>query len=85
MSATVDPLAAHEYVQTQWDTGAFGYRTLYGRIVARGPRTVTIEWESGLRNRVRHGDPRVKPAADMLEAAATFLPDVGPDEEGMTP
>ena len=45
-------------VTTWWDTGAFGLTVLRGRVVASGPQAALIEWESGLRNRIRWDDRR---------------------------
>lgn len=42
-------------VETWFDTGAGkmgGPRLIYGRVVSAGAKTATIEWESGIRNRV---------------------------------
>jgi hypothetical protein len=41
-------------VWTWFDTGAMGATILDGVVVKAGPRTTTIEWESGIRNRVPH-------------------------------
>jgi len=49
-----------EEVQTWFDTGAMGCTILRGRVVKASPMTYTVEWESGLRNRIRQGDKRVK-------------------------
>ena len=46
-----------ESVWTWWDTGAFGVTPLDGVVVKSGPRTFTVEWQSGIRNciaRSRH-------------------------------
>lgn len=51
-------------VQTQFDTGAMGLRTLYGRVIAKGPRRCTIKWESGVVNRVEWGRNDISPARD---------------------
>ena len=45
-----------DHVETYFDTGAFGVSLLWGKVVAAGPKTFTVEWESGLRNRLRQGD-----------------------------
>ena len=63
----------HTFVQTWFDTGCGrhmgGPQILYGQVVQAGPKAATILWESGLRNRIRHHDPRgVKPAGDLSEA-----------------
>ena len=52
-SARKPELAKGTVVWTWWDTGAFGPTQLRGVIVALGPKTATIEWESSFRNRVR--------------------------------
>lgn len=48
-----------DYVQTLFDTGAFGYTSLYGIVEKAGVRTYTVRWESGLRNRIRQGNRNV--------------------------
>lgn len=42
-------------VKTWFDTGAMGATILFGVVTACGPKTFTVTWESGIRNRVRHG------------------------------
>lgn len=42
-----------DFVVTQYDDG-IGGTVLYGIVVSSGPKTVTIRWESGLDNRIRH-------------------------------
>lgn len=49
-----------DVVETMFDTGARGAQILYGRVVRAGPKKVTIEWESGLRNRIDNGRFGVK-------------------------
>jgi hypothetical protein len=49
------PLKRGDPVQTYFDTGAFGYSLLYGRVIKAGPKTFTVLWESGLTNRLRQG------------------------------
>ena len=44
-------------VRTWWDDGCFGGGWLYGRVVACGPKSYVVEWDSGIRNRIRHNDP----------------------------
>ena len=60
-----------EIVETWFDTGSGrtgGPRVIYGQVIASGPKAATIRWESGLRNRVRHHDHRVKHARDYAFA-----------------
>lgn len=47
--------ARGELVMYWFDTGAFGCQWLYGVVEKSGQKTITIRWESGLRNRVYHG------------------------------
>jgi hypothetical protein len=54
------PLRVGDHVETYFDTGAFGCTLLYGTVVAAGPKTYTVEWESTARNRIRQGDWRVQ-------------------------
>ena len=43
-------------IVTYWyDTGAMGCRHLYGIVVKAGPKTYTVCWESGIRNRLDQG------------------------------
>jgi hypothetical protein len=59
-----------DLVQTYFDTGAFGAKILYGRIVKAGPKTATIEWESRNRNRIEQSPHvGVKLAEDQEDAA----------------
>lgn len=61
-----------DIVQTWFDTGGgkgAGPQILYGRVVKpSGSKRVTVEWESGLRNRIASDDHRVK-IADNPENA----------------
>jgi len=41
-----------DLVRTWFDTGALGAAILYGRVVQAGSLRCTVEWESGLRNRI---------------------------------
>ena len=42
-------------------TGAMGTTIIFGKVLAVGPKTFTVRWESGIVNRPRH-DADVKPA-----------------------
>lgn len=58
-----------DLVQTMFDVGAnMGHRILYGKVIAAGPKTFTVRWESGLTNRCRHDHPSVKLARDQVLA-----------------
>jgi hypothetical protein len=57
-----------DLVQTMFDTGQSGHQVLYGKVVKAGKATVTIVWESGLRNRVVQGWHGVIAAKDQEEA-----------------
>jgi len=54
-----EPMRRDDLVRTWFDTGALGATILYGRVVAAGPRAFVVEWESGLRNRIRQGHPGI--------------------------
>jgi hypothetical protein len=43
-----------------FDTGAFGARILYGRVIEAGPKAYRVMWESTLTNRFRQDDTSVK-------------------------
>ncbi len=58
-----------DLVQTMFNTGAMGLTVLYGRVVASGPKTATVLWESNLTNRIRHDQSRVGIAKDQAEAS----------------
>lgn len=49
------PMKRGEFVWTWFDTGAMGSNILIGRVVKAGSATYTVEWESGIRNRVMQG------------------------------
>lgn len=57
-------------VQTLWDAGGGrdGVTTMYGEVVSAGPKTFTVEWESGCRNRLEHGRQGIAPARHEDEA-----------------
>jgi hypothetical protein len=55
-------------VQTWFDTGAMGVAILYGVIVAAGPKSARVRWESGLTNRIAQDCHNVKAAEDQREA-----------------
>lgn len=62
-----------DYVQTWFDTGAIGVTILYGEVIAAGPKTYRVRWESGLTNRVRQDATNVRPARDPAEAAIALF------------
>lgn len=45
-------------VRYWFDTGATGYQMLFGVVVAAGSKAFTVEWESGVRNRIRQNERR---------------------------
>lgn len=45
-------MTVDDYVMTWFDTGAMGVTTMYGRVLKAGARTYTVQWESGIRNRL---------------------------------
>lgn len=57
-----------DYVQYWFDTGAMGTTILYGVVITSGPKTYTVEWESGIKNRLRQNSKTVQPARDQSEA-----------------
>jgi hypothetical protein len=54
-----------------------GTRTLFGIVEKAGPRSFTVRWESGIRNRIRRGHPGVKLTTDpeLLQEAAKAFPE----------
>lgn len=44
-----------DVIATWFDTGAFGAQILFGVVIAAGPRTYRVRWESGATNRVEQG------------------------------
>lgn len=40
-----------DLVKYWFDTGCRGYQYLYGVVIKSGPKTFTVQWESGIRNR----------------------------------
>ena len=70
---THPPIKRGEYVQTWFDTGAFGYEILYGVVISAGPKTYRVRWESGLTNRVRQSDHHIcNTASSVAEARAAM-------------
>lgn len=56
-----------------FDTGR-SHDVLYGVVVAAGPKTYTVRWESGTRNRIRHDRRDVKLVQpDRLDEARRAL------------
>lgn len=45
-------LSTGEKLWTLFDTGAMGVAVMTGVVRKSGPKTATIEWESGIRNRL---------------------------------
>lgn len=71
-----------ELLSCQYDTGALDYTTLYGVVIAAGPKTFTVKWESGRVNRRPQGDhltrrpTNLTPAehAELLNNLAAVVP-----------
>ncbi len=68
-----------DYVQTWFDTGAFGMNLLYGQVVGGGPILLTICWESGITQRIKRAQQSgtgfssgVVPAKDAEAAQAAM-------------
>ena|SRR3990167_11055548 len=49
------PMKRGDFVRTYFDTGALGAQILLGRVMKAGRATYTVEWESGIRNRIVQG------------------------------
>lgn len=49
----VDSFVVGALVECEWDSGAFGYSTLYGKVIASGQKTFSVRWESSIVNRIR--------------------------------
>lgn len=41
-----------DVVKMYYDTGAFGARVLFGFVIKAGPKSYTVVWESGIKNRL---------------------------------
>jgi hypothetical protein len=60
-------------VQYQFDVGArMGTRTLFGVVEKAGPKSFTVRWESGIRNRGHPGVTLTTDSELLQEAAKTF-------------
>lgn len=61
-----------DFVMTWFNTGGKGHVSqLYGKVVAAGPKTFTVVWESGSRNRCWQAEPQVtKVGQDALDYKA---------------
>ena len=46
---------AGDIVATWFDTGAFGAQILFGVVLAAGPKSYRVRWESGSTNRIEQG------------------------------
>lgn len=64
-----------DYVRIWWDTGAMGMSILYGLVVKSGPKSITIRWPNGTRNRVNreNGKGVEIVRVDEIEEAARIL------------
>lgn len=71
-AAPVDVLAVGDHVETWFDTGAMGCQLLYGRVIAAGPKTYRVRWESGITNRLAQGRHDVRRARDDADARAAL-------------
>lgn len=61
-------LKVGSFVQAWWDTGAFGMTPMYGIVRQSGPKSVMVEWRSGIRNRIpQEGGRGVKPVSTQFE------------------
>lgn len=54
-----------EAVRVWFDDGMHG-TWVHGDVIAAGPKTYTVRWESGLRNRLKQGDHRVGVVPSLL-------------------
>jgi hypothetical protein len=59
-----------DLVQTWFDTGAMGATIIYGRVICAGRVNFTVQWESGIRNRVAQSYSHVILARDQECALA---------------
>lgn len=71
-----------DFVETWFDTGAFGATLLYGIVTAAGPKQFTVKWESGTVNRLHqdHYDIRIVDREKVMECgnlAALVVPEGG--------
>ena len=57
-----------DLVQIWFDTGALGWTICYGRVIASGPKTYRVRWESGRTNRIRQDDTNVARVHDVETA-----------------
>lgn len=57
-----------DLVQYWFDTGCRGHQWLYGVVIAAGPKSFTVRWESDNRNRLRRGDKSVQPIKAGMES-----------------
>lgn len=67
--------AKGQFVQTWFDTGAMGAAILFGYVIKAGPKTYTVMWESGIRNRIQQtllGITIIKDKELLAEAEKTF-------------
>lgn len=53
-----------DLVQYWYNTGAFGYQIAYAVVIKAGPKTYTVQFRSGNRNRVRQESPELKLITD---------------------
>lgn len=53
-----------DVVSYMFDTGAMGLSPTYGIVIQAGPKTFTVAWESGNRNRVEQGYRGIRKLAE---------------------
>jgi hypothetical protein len=64
-----------DLVQTWFNTGAGkmgGAVIIYGEVIAAGPKTARVRWESGLSNRIKQDNHDVKQANDQEDARSAM-------------
>lgn len=55
MSAKIHTFKVGDIIATWHDTGAFGATIVFGLVIAAGPKTYRMRWESGHTNRLEQG------------------------------
>lgn len=68
-----------DLVQCWWNTGRDDSGYIYGIVVMSGPKTFTVRWESGIRNRRPQGCQKVTLVPKRLEASARAALQLGPE------
>lgn len=67
------PYKVGDLVWHWYDTGAFGYEPIYGRVTGAGPKKFFVTWESGRRNLLPHDTHHVKPVEEKDRASVIAI------------